>query len=77
MAGSQPKGRDKKSVEGTASVLCGQMQRGFLLFVPPSTRCQEAAKIPFVISHFQGNLRCMKQAFHPNVPFQPRRSLWD
>ena len=60
MAGSQLKVWDKESMEGTASVLCSQMQRGLLLFVPHPTHCQEAAKIPFVISHVQGNLRCMK-----------------
>lgn len=60
MAGSQLKVWDKENMEGTASVLRGQMQRGLLLFVPHPTRCKEAAKIPFVISYFQENLRCMK-----------------
>lgn len=54
-------------MEGTPSVLCGQMQGGFSYLYPPPPAVRRLQKFLCDV-HFQGNLRCMKQAFHPNVP---------
>lgn len=52
MEGSQKKGGDRESVEGTPSVLCGHMEGGGFSYLYPHPPQHEAEKIPFMISHF-------------------------